>query len=43
MHEFAAFADAASGKASAVADGRDGMLTIRIADVASANQPGNTS
>jgi predicted dehydrogenase len=40
VHEFSAFADAASGKPSTVASGADGMLTIRIADVASANQPG---
>jgi predicted dehydrogenase len=40
VHEFSAFADAASGKPSTVASGKDGMLTIRIADVASANQQG---
>jgi predicted dehydrogenase len=35
VEEFAAFADAAAGKPSAMADGEAGMLTIRIADTAS--------
>jgi predicted dehydrogenase len=34
VHEFAAFADAAAGKPSAIASGADGLLTIRIADTA---------